>query len=270
MENFIKKLRKQANLLNVDEDLLLREEFQKTILIGMNLLQRASNLVFQGGSALHIFYNNPRFSLDLDFVGKFEINTNKLSSWLNDILEPTGFEASISKIKKRGEPALARFWIKIKNENLAKTLKIKMESFEGHPPPSETHLLVSQFLPLKIGAVINVETAEGLLAQKIFALASRKYIAARDLFDITFLRETKGVKLDKKVLEEVNKNYGVEKTQLSELLNTIKNMEKKEIAQKIEEIKILLPTNYNLEKLIPLIHKSTINAIREAIKLLSP
>jgi len=144
-------LRRQADLLKVNEDLLLREEFQRAILIGISLLHETLNLVFQGGSALRIFYNNPRFSLDLDFVDRFEISLNKLSSWLNDILEPVGFEVSVSKLKKRGEPSLKRFWIKLRNEKLEKSLKIKVECFEGHLPPSEKQLFkVKNFTSLHL------------------------------------------------------------------------------------------------------------------------
>ncbi len=47
---------------------LFRERFQQAVLYGMAEQNAFSHLVFQGGTALRLCYQNPRFSEDLDFV----------------------------------------------------------------------------------------------------------------------------------------------------------------------------------------------------------
>lgn len=49
-------------------ELLIREEVQKAVLARLGLKEFFREAVFQGGTALRLFYGNPRLSEGLDFV----------------------------------------------------------------------------------------------------------------------------------------------------------------------------------------------------------
>ena len=59
-----------SNQQHMDAKQVLREELQKTILTALSHEGYFTSLVFQGGTALRLFYGNPRFSEDIDFVIK--------------------------------------------------------------------------------------------------------------------------------------------------------------------------------------------------------
>ncbi|RLF50674.1 MAG: nucleotidyl transferase AbiEii/AbiGii toxin family protein, partial [Thermoplasmata archaeon] len=49
---------------------VFQEEVQKVLLTSLSRDEAFNHIVFQGGTALRLFYGNPRFSEDLDFVLK--------------------------------------------------------------------------------------------------------------------------------------------------------------------------------------------------------
>jgi len=46
---------------------VFQEEVQKAVLASLSRDEAFNHLVFQGGTALRLFYENPRFSEDSDF-----------------------------------------------------------------------------------------------------------------------------------------------------------------------------------------------------------
>jgi predicted nucleotidyltransferase component of viral defense system len=54
----------------IDSKQVFREEQQKTILTCFSQKGYFDTIVFQGGTALRLCYENPRFSEDLDFTLK--------------------------------------------------------------------------------------------------------------------------------------------------------------------------------------------------------
>ena len=61
---------------------IFQEEVQKSVLAALALKGCFNNLVFQGGTALRLFYNNPRFSEDIDLVLKEGEKSYELSNFL--------------------------------------------------------------------------------------------------------------------------------------------------------------------------------------------
>ncbi len=52
---------------------VFQEELQKATLVALSREKLFQKIVFQGDTALRLFYGNPRFSEDLDFVTKENI-----------------------------------------------------------------------------------------------------------------------------------------------------------------------------------------------------
>jgi len=64
MEELIRK----AGDLGLEPENVVRETFQKLILYAIAYNNLDDYYVLQGGTALRLFYNSPRYSLDLDFT----------------------------------------------------------------------------------------------------------------------------------------------------------------------------------------------------------
>ena len=81
---------------------ILREYLQYKILEIIFNSKYAQNVVFLGGTALRIIYNNSRFSEDLDF-DNFKLTEEQFADLANDVkkgLELHGYEVEIKNVFK--------------------------------------------------------------------------------------------------------------------------------------------------------------------------
>ena len=130
----------------------------------------ASLLGLKGGTALHLLYNLPRFSVDLDFN-------------LLDIKEKDRIFQSIQHIlKKFGE---------IKDEKEKQTTLFFLLSYtrkERNIKVEISKRIFSDVYEIKnyLGISMLVLGKENMFAHKLVALLERKSVANRDLFDLWF------------------------------------------------------------------------------------
>ncbi len=125
---------------------------------------------FKGGTACYLFYNLPRFSVDLDF--------NLLNKDKKDLV----FERVKEILKRYGELKEAkekRFTLFFLLSYGKKSKNIKIEMSKRKFPD---HYEVKNYL----GIPMLVMKKEDILAHKLVALLERKNIANRDLFDLWY------------------------------------------------------------------------------------
>jgi predicted nucleotidyltransferase component of viral defense system len=183
---------------------ILREYIQFKILELIYSSKFNHKLVFMGGTALRIVYENQRFSEDLDFD--------------NLGLEPKGFEQLIKLIKKglelEGFKVETRIvysgafhcYIKIPGvlykEGLSNFPKQKIviridTTSQDYNYNKELHLLDK----FDVYQNVNVVPINLLMSQKVVALLARKRAKGRDFFDVSYLI-SKGIKLDMTYISE--------------------------------------------------------------------
>lgn len=130
-----------------------------------------SVLGFKGGTALYLFYQLPRFSVDLDF----------------DLLDETKKEVVFQKVgtivKKYGEVRDARE----KHYNIFFLLSYKKGESQLKIEMSKRAFGSSYELKNYLGIPMLVMKLDDMFAHKLVALLERKEIANRDIFDIWFL-----------------------------------------------------------------------------------
>ena len=83
---------KKSNFQGMNIHYTFQEEVQKAILTSLSKNNAFNDIVFQGGTSLRFFYNNPRFSEDLDFVltnekNKFDLTKKipKIQNFVNTV-----------------------------------------------------------------------------------------------------------------------------------------------------------------------------------------
>lgn len=143
-----------------------------------NLLRRIANnyelnnsLIFKGGTCLYLFYNLPRFSVDLDF--NLKANTTFNSSLMTSVI------AEKLNIIDSFEKQFTWFWLCSYEKGLQ---KIKVEISKRNFPDK---LEVKSFY----GLSINTLSKESLFAHKLCAITDRSKLQNRDLFDANFMFE---------------------------------------------------------------------------------
>ncbi len=129
------------------------------------------NLGFKDGTAMKLFYELPRISVDLDFNLLDSQNENQVFNILRKLLPEFG-ELVESKIKR-----FALFFL-VRYEKGERNVKIEISR-----RPVFADFEVKNYL----GFSVLVMKKEDMAAGKLSALLTRKKFASRDLFDLWFI-----------------------------------------------------------------------------------
>lgn len=174
-------------MLNVDLHKVTLVNILKAIYSDSDL---RTALGFKGGTAAFLFYNLPRFSVDLDFDLIEQKKKDLVFNKLKEILPLSG------KLSEAVEKRNTLFFL-LNYEKGLRNIKVEISKRE-----SEVIYEVKNYL----GIPILVTKKEDMVACKLSALITRGKFASRDLFDLWFFLENKW---------QINENVVVEKTNLS-------------------------------------------------------
>ena len=198
----------KSKKMGISPVLILREEMQKTVLVSLSRMDAFNHIVFQGGTSLRIFYNNPRFSEDLDFVLKdgetFELasKTDEIKNYLSsEFYYLQGIRVDTQKDTRD----IQRMVIRTVSENPSQKLSINIELFFVPSYRNSPKILI--YPPLN--PVVRVEEREEILADKIIAVILRRYLKGRDIWDIHYLTDELNVLTSQELLEKKVRDYGV-------------------------------------------------------------
>lgn len=218
------------------EENFLRIKVQETILRSLAKRGFFTKYVFQGGGCLFFFYDNVRWSEDLDFVKNSRAQERLVSDldFLRKVIKAACEEVKLLipevesvelKVQKASERFI-RFTIKLSEKGKKKKTRVNLEV-----AGVKAHL--TKTVSFK-GVVITVEDAVELLADKIVALVARgeswKAPKARDVLDFYHLGETLKVLKTracfaeiKKLVRAKTKEYGLGKDVIKNGAKTIIN-----------------------------------------------
>ncbi len=143
-----------------------------------NLL--APTLGFKGGTAAMLFYNLPRFSIDLDFdlIPNYKEDSDEINSIVSRM---TSLLSSRFTIKDQSVKYNTLFWL-ISYEKGTANIKIEVSTREH----KYNHYHIEHFY----GVQINIMDIRDMIAHKLVAATERSQVANRDLFDIHFFLTT--------------------------------------------------------------------------------
>jgi len=218
---------------------LLREYLQYKILEIIFNSKVGSKLVFIGGTALRLVYGNQRFSEDLDF-DNFNLNKKEFISLSNLVKKKLGEEGLETEIKMVFKDAF-RCYVKISKilyeEGLSsmnsEKINIQVDAFSQDFDFNPKLHNLDKF---DVFSKIKVASLDLLLAQKIFAVFSRKRRKGRDFFDIDFIINNKNIAPDFNYLRQKMNIIGHE--QLKEKLK--KDLQTVDFKKMAEEVEVFL------------------------------
>lgn len=167
-------------------------------------------LGFKGGTAAMLFYDLPRFSVDLDFDLLDYDKKDMVFANVKDIVRKLGI------VSDAFDKYYTLFYL-LHYKKGERTLKIEISKRTGR-----------SFFEIKnyLGISMLVMKKEDMLACKLSALLTRKEFASRDMFDLEFflrnnwlinedvLKEKTSLSLKEALSEAIRKVEGVNKDQL--------------------------------------------------------
>ena len=215
-------IKRTAESTGADVGLVFQEDVQKTILTALSRKELFNHLVFQGGTALRLFYGNPRFSEDLDFVtieGKKTDVLVKNADHIQDFVEESYpfLDGSDVRIQKNDE--IKRLVLKTQSNDLRQKLRVHIEAFQV--PSYDNGPKILDHRPFHPS--VRVESMGEILCDKLVALIGRNYIKGRDLWDVHYLVQERDISIDRGLVEKKLDDYGIEDIESSAALKRCKN-----------------------------------------------
>ena len=196
-----KQITDLASFFRIDRFTVFREYLQLVFLSYLYRQTQAGKVYFKGGTAIHLLFDSPRFSEDLDF------STVLSPAGASQLIGKTGAEMrrEIPEIKillwHRGKQGI-RFKLIYKSADFKYPMAIRIDvSFEKPLRPVTSPLLTK--FPITLFPIISHLKAEEILAEKIRALLARA--KGRDVFDLWFL---------------LSKNYAIDQDLVSKKIDS--------------------------------------------------
>lgn len=192
---------------------IMKEVLHYDILESLEKSKLFDILVFQGGTALRLLYDNLRYSEDLDFVLKQDVNfDNNLMSkfekiFISDIAKKYDLEAKI-KLPKNNNSLIVQKWsakIIMPSHIRRQVINIEIANIKSY---DNSKKFLKNYYNKAFNILLNVESKEEILADKIIALARRKYLRYRDIWDIKFLKD-ENIKINSTLIKQKIIDYNI-------------------------------------------------------------
>jgi predicted nucleotidyltransferase component of viral defense system len=188
MKEYIKQLTEKIEDNNFAR-CVVREYLQARLLESLVENGAFENWTFVGGTALRFLYSMPRFSEDLDFslsAGGADDNFAELMTKTKNTFIAENYSVAVkAKIEKTVKNAFFSFEGLLYEIGLSphrsETISIKVEMDTN--PPAGANLETSI---IRRHCLLNLQHYDkaSLLAGKLHALLSRKYVKGRDVYDL--------------------------------------------------------------------------------------
>lgn len=154
------------------------------------------NLAFQGGTSLHLVWNSPRYSEDLDFLVAADSEDHllpsmkrvrqKVQSWLQDAWPECKIEL---KDKRKPDNSVKRFDIVWSEPQTLGTVLVCVEFYSINKDLVQAYQSNLEQIQYNTSVrLIPAAQREWIYHDKVHAIADRPYLKWRDLFDIWWLR----------------------------------------------------------------------------------
>lgn len=154
------------------------------------------DLIFQGGTSLHLTHGSPRYSEDLDFLVNASLNLEKISAAMQVRLRempwlPIDTTLSVSKAKLAHNPHA--FAVTISGPDVIGAVRVMVELWQTAASVMAATKVTVAPVRLSAGFAAGMQTfvptaeLSEIYADKVFALAARPYLKPRDVFDLHWL-----------------------------------------------------------------------------------
>lgn len=219
-----------------------QEQVQKAVLTALSMRGCFDSIVFQGGTALRLFYGNPRFSEDIDLVLNEGVEGYDLSApmahagrFCHDIFP---FLESVEVTAQKAPPEIQRYVLRGRSDDPEQNLRFHVELTSV--PSYQNGPRILDFPP--IHPAIRVEDTSEILADKVCALAFSPYLKGRDLWDIHYLLRERSVEPRWELVRRKIGDYGKRVSDLDEGLKRTRERIREAGTQVLEgELERFLP-----------------------------
>lgn len=211
-----------AKKKKTNETTVFREYLQVLFLSKLYSQTKSNKVFFKGGTALHLLFGASRFSEDLDFT--VELKQKEFSALVKKVFTQLQKEGLL-EFKEKKSLAGKRFLLTALPDVLPYRTFVNLDfSFREKVFTPQKSILETDY-PILFTSYVHHLSQDEIFAEKIRALLTRS--KGRDLYDLWFLL-SQGAELDKKLVKEKLKYYGLQYIKKQEILSKIEDFSKKD------------------------------------------
>ena len=167
----------------------------------------ANDVVFHGGTSLHMSWNSPRHSEDLDFLIKRDL-LGEMGKTMEKVVEAMRRRMVhldpdlIIEIRDKSNAKMGRFNISISKANVMGKSMVKSEFWgvdseyldvykSRRKIPVLSDSLKEEGVFVKLRAGLQTATLDSVFCDKVVAMAGRPFIKWRDAFDLWWISQSR-------------------------------------------------------------------------------
>ncbi len=206
---------------HTNETTVAREYLQHLFLSVLYQIPNSNWVIFKGGTALHLIYNAPRFSEDLDFT--VNLSEESFLKLIKTVFKEVSAFGGIS-FKERETFAGKRFLLTANLPILKFPIFINLDfSFREKSVLFEKTTIKTEY-PILYKSYVYHYSKEEIFAEKIRAVLTRE--KGRDIYDLWYLLNI-GVKVDPMLVKDKVKYYNLENIKKEDVLARINSFSEK-------------------------------------------
>ncbi|MBI5824069.1 MAG: nucleotidyl transferase AbiEii/AbiGii toxin family protein [Chloroflexi bacterium] len=222
-----------AKKYRINETVIFREYLQLVFLQKLYQKTFSQNIFFKGGTAIHLIYQAPRFSEDLDF--SIMSTMPEFDAYITTILKRMEDEEGITW-KERKSVAGKQFLLAAENILPYKTYIALDFSFREKIFSNDRSIIQTAY-PVLFTSYVYHLSQEEVLAEKIRAVMTRK--KGRDLYDLWFLL-SKGTEVRQNILRKKLAYYEISEVSNSAIIERVASFSKKDF---VLDLRPFVPLN---------------------------
>jgi predicted nucleotidyltransferase component of viral defense system len=215
------QLKDLAIKLNAPESIVFREYIQLIFLENLYAITHSDQIIFKGGTAIHLMYHAPRFSEDLDFtvlMGKLDFG-----QFIQKVFSTISLSYEIT-FKERKTLTGKRYLLTANSDTIKNSTFINLDfSFRETVTYIEKSPLVTEY-PISVSSPVYYMGKDEIISEKIRAILTRE--KGRDIYDLWFLLANRG-SINPDLLSAKFKYYQDKNLTLKDLLPRIESFPSK-------------------------------------------
>lgn len=243
------EIKKQAQAENLPLHTVAAEVIQIAFLDALYAQKESTEIAFHGGTSIHFLHGGYRYSEDLDFViptleykrlaAVVEKAAKQVKHILTTIIGNLEIELTPRPVKDKN---IYTWWLKVIPFGYRGKIHLKLEfgKYPIYQPRSIPFIFRHPLIPLQ--PITLSPSIEELFADKVNALAGRRYAKHRDFFDIWYLTTVLKPALDDNLLKSKFRDYHT--------LNPVETLKQRLIDLKPKELagamELFLPEKYRI------------------------
>jgi len=222
-----------AKKFKINESVIFREYLQIVFLQKLYQKNPSQGIFFKGGTAIHLIYQAPRFSEDLDF--SVTLPMVEFNACIKTVLKRMEDEEGVT-CRERKSITGKQFLIAAENILPYKTYIALDFSFREKILSNDRSIIQTTY-PVLFTSYVYHLSQEEMLAEKIRATMTRQ--KGRDLYDLWYLL-SKGTEIRKDMLRKKLAHYDMQETTNADIVDRIASFPKKDF---VLDLRPFVPSN---------------------------